>query len=120
MTRRQAEEKGYQFTGSYNWNSETQKTEAARIRQEFGCRACVVFIPSSPLSRGSKSGGYSVYADRTYFAKRRLAEVQKRQTTIPAQRQRLQDEFEQNVAKLEAEQERLAQEAEALIEELGL
>ena len=60
MNKRQAEEKGYEFSGIYTRDTEEAKIKAKEERAK-GNKAIVVFEPSNKLSRGGGCGGFSVY-----------------------------------------------------------
>ncbi len=60
MNEKQAVQKGYVFTGAYSHDKEEMKARAAAERAK-GNKACVMDVPASPLSRGSRGMGYSVY-----------------------------------------------------------
>jgi hypothetical protein len=60
MNKRQAQQKGYVFTGAYSHDKEEMKERAAKERAK-GNKAMVVDEPPSKYSRGSRGMGYSVY-----------------------------------------------------------
>lgn len=62
MNERAAREAGYEFTGIYvrSFEHEEAKSRAKKLREE-GNKAIVVKVPDSPLSRGGRGHGYSVY-----------------------------------------------------------
>lgn len=53
-------DKGYQFTGIYEWNHELVKKRAAQLRKE-GHKAVTIYSPGSKYSRSGRGGGWSVY-----------------------------------------------------------
>lgn len=66
MNQETALRKGYETTGHYDF-SRTSEMEAklAEIKGK-GYKALIVFVPSSPLSRGYHGGGYSIVVERRY------------------------------------------------------
>ena len=69
MTEQRAEEEGLSFTGIYSSDKEKVKARIKEERKERPkARIVLVWSPSSKLSRGSCSGGWSAYADETKYS----------------------------------------------------
>jgi hypothetical protein len=77
MNERQANEKGYSYTGIYARYKNEVQVRLDKIRSN-GYRAVMVTVPDSPYSRGVIGVGYSVYAERKYFTDKERQELQKR------------------------------------------
>lgn len=60
MTKQQAQEKGYTFSGYYDTDRAAIKDRAAHLRAE-GHSAVMVTVPPSRYSRGGGCEGYSIY-----------------------------------------------------------
>lgn len=75
MTEKQANQEGLRFTGYYGRSKEDAKVEAQTLRI-MGYRAVLVTVPDSPLSRGGRSTGYSVYAEKKYFDYKRMKDIE--------------------------------------------
>jgi len=121
MTDKQACNKGYKFTGYYSNNNEGQKAQATKMRKDFSCHACVVFIPTSPLSksRNSSSGGYGIYADMTYFKKCHLKQIQLALSSFPNHIKVLKETYEKDLLVLQNQQKVCLQKEQDLIKELS-
>jgi hypothetical protein len=65
MNKETALNRGYETTGIYEWSKAEVEPRCAAIRAE-GYKALVVFVPSNPLSRGHRSGGYAVVVEPRY------------------------------------------------------
>lgn len=73
-TEREAKERGYRFTGVYDWDKEKVKT---RQKEFAGYKTLLVNVPSSKLSRSSRGMGYSVYIEPRYFRDREIERLKK-------------------------------------------
>lgn len=74
MNKKQAEEKGYRYTGIYARDREEIKKRAEIIRKE-GYKAITVTVPDSKYSRGGVGVGYSVYVEEKYVINERKKEA---------------------------------------------
>lgn len=75
MTVREAEERGYRFTGIYNFNKE--ETKARKVEYK-GFKTLLVFAPSSKYSRGGGGGGWSIYVEPKYFTMKLIKELEEK------------------------------------------
>lgn len=60
MNKREAESRGYVFTGWYSHNKEEISDRVKELRKE-GNKAVIVTIPRNPLSRSWHGTGWSAY-----------------------------------------------------------
>jgi len=60
MNKKQAEQKGYGFTGVFSSNKEEVKVRIVEEKKK-GNKAVLVNVPPSPYSRGYHGMGYSMY-----------------------------------------------------------
>ena len=78
MNKREAEKQGLNFTGIYSFSKEEVKERIAKVRKDKPkARIVMIWEPSSKLSRGSHSGGWSAYADEKYRAYEQIENAQK-------------------------------------------
>lgn len=106
MNEKQAEEKGYNFTGIYEFDEVPVKDKLEKIRQS-GYKAVMVMVPGSSLSRGGPRRGYSVYAENKYFTdkekidlRKRLAHISPRKLTAWENYQKESDEISEDERKM--------------------
>jgi hypothetical protein len=104
-TERQAENKGYMFTGDFSHDKEEIKDRAEKIRKD-GYKAMVVSKPPDPLSRGHHGTGYSVYAERKFFIDRAIAGLERSLATFPKQFEEMKQRHEREIRELTEEKER--------------
>lgn len=74
---RKAQDEGYVFTGIYGRNKGEVKEKSNEYRKD-GNLVRVITIPDSPLSRGSRGEGYSVYVKKSETTKQKEEEEYKR------------------------------------------
>lgn len=65
MNEKTAKQKGYEFQGGYDFNREVLEPRLAEIKRQ-GYKAVIAFVPSNPLSRGHRGGGYSIMTEPKY------------------------------------------------------
>ncbi|HCY07147.1 MAG TPA: hypothetical protein DHS57_07865 [Erysipelotrichaceae bacterium] len=75
MTVKEAERRGYRFTGVYYLDKEETKARKAEFK---GFKTLLVFEPSSKYSRGFRSGGWSIYAEPKYFTMKLIKELEEK------------------------------------------
>ena len=75
MTVKEAERRGYRFTGVYYLDKEETKAKKAEFK---GFKTLLVFEPSSKYSRGFKCGGWSIYAEPKYFTMKLIKELEEK------------------------------------------
>ena len=63
MNEQQAREQGLEFTGAFGYDKPKLTAEAAELRKQYKCRAVLVTVKPSPLSRGHHGTGWSIYAE---------------------------------------------------------
>ncbi len=100
-TERQAEDKGYQFHGAYDFNKEVIVERAKELRAE-GHKAMIVWSPASRYSRSYHSGGWSIYWKESPIVKARK-ETERKQNQIAyqkAQLTKLHEELDATMAKI--------------------
>lgn len=75
MTIKEAQRRGYQFTGVYSFDKEETKSRKAEYK---GFKTLLVFEPSSKYSRGYRGGGWSIYAEPKYFIVKSIKELKEK------------------------------------------
>ena len=73
-TEKEAIERGYVFTGVYDWDREKVK---ARQKEFTGYKTLLVSVPPSKLSRSSHGMGYSIYIEPRYERDQRAEHFKK-------------------------------------------
>jgi len=77
MNKKQAEERGYRYTGIYSRSKEEIKGRAEGIRKEE-YKAITVTVPDSKYSRGGVGVGYSVYVEERYVIdKQKIKDIER-------------------------------------------
>lgn len=79
MNARQAEEKGYSFTGIYGRDKDEVKARGEVIKKA-GNKTVLVTVPDSKYSRGGRGTGYSIYwieSEKNRSFRLRSAKIQK-------------------------------------------
>ncbi|MFA7708473.1 MAG: hypothetical protein WCX73_05980 [Candidatus Pacearchaeota archaeon] len=102
MREKQAYEKGYNFTGAYERDKEVIKEELKKYKEQ-GYKAVIVEEPDSPLSRGGRGIGYSIYAERKYFIDQEIEQINKRLSYIDTRKQTALEEYNKKIAEIESE-----------------
>lgn len=100
MREKQAEEKGYRYTGSYERSKEKIKEELKEYKEQ-GYKAVIVEVPDSKLSRGYGGMGYSIYAEQKYFIDREVKDINSRLSNIDSRKQNALDEYNKRIAEIE-------------------
>jgi len=105
MNEQKARQEGLSFTGCYERDKESVKEEAKKIRK-LGFKARVVTKYANPLSRGQNTGitGWSVYADKKYFASKALEENKKRKEAIPSRLEKAKEDYKAAVQKIKEDE----------------
>jgi hypothetical protein len=98
-----ARERGYRYTGFYSRSHDEmiEKRDSIRVK---GYKAVLVTIPDNPLSRGIVGVGYSVYVDSNYVRDERIKDLTNRLAQIPGERAFALKEYNEVVAKIDAQQ----------------
>ena len=99
MNEKQARDRGYSFTGVYNFAKEDSVARLDQIKANR-YKAILVYIPTSKYSRGGGSGGYSVYAEAKYFNDIERCDLQVRVAGIPYQREKALDDYQAVLKKI--------------------
>jgi hypothetical protein len=102
MNEVQARQEGLSFTGHYSHDKEEVKANAKKIRDQ-GFNARVVNIPPNPLSRGHHGMGYSVYADKRYFAQETVNDCQRYLDCIESRKIALKTQYDKDLAQIDAD-----------------
>jgi hypothetical protein len=102
MNEVQARQEGLSFTGHYSQDKDEVKANAKKIR-DAGFNARVVNMPTSKLSRGSHSMGYSVYADKRYFAQQTIDDCNRYLNCIESRKQHLKEQYEKDLAQIDTD-----------------
>jgi hypothetical protein len=102
MNEVQARQEGLSFTGHYSQDKDEVKANAKKIR-DAGFNARVVNVPTSKLSRGSHSMGYSVYADKHYFAQQTIEDCTRYLNCIHSRKEHLKEQYDKDLAQIEAD-----------------
>jgi hypothetical protein len=107
MNEQTARNKGLQYTGIYERNTESLKPRLEEIRKA-GYKAYIVTVPDSPYSRSSCIGtGYSVYTEPRYQADNAAKTSQQRILFHASRLTSIRARFESEMAK-EMEEENKA------------
>jgi len=104
MKIKEAEEKGYSFTGSYE-RSRERLTEAIKEIKRKGYKCSIVTEPDSKLSRGSIGTGYSIYAEEKYFTDEEINDLNERLSNIEARKIKALKVYEEKVKEIDEEEE---------------
>lgn len=113
MTEKKAIKQGLNLTGCYSRSKEIAKAKAARIRS-MGFHAVVATVPDSPLSRGPKGVGYSVYAEDKYFVNKELIRRTEQLAEIPFRKEAAKLQYQEQLAKIEGEYSKILKRIEEL------
>lgn len=108
MTESSARRQNLSFTGYYSHSREEMKEKASELRKTYGCRAVLVNTPS----------GTSVYADRVYFLKNNLKNVQETLNNMDQRRKYEETKFLERMKELDNEEEKLKESLKKLKENL--
>ena len=100
MREKQAEEKGYRFTGSYGRDKDEIKERAKEYKAK-GYKVVVVDEPDSKLSRGGGGMGYSVFAERKYFIDQEVIKLEKILSSVELLKQNALDEYNQKLSAID-------------------
>ena len=114
MREKQAEQKGYRFTGSYERDKDTIKERAKEYKKE-GYKIIICEVLDSPLSRGPRGTGYSVYAEPKYFIDKEIQEINRKLSQIDNRKQDALDEYNKKLAEIDKEKEEMEERLKELI-----
>lgn len=95
MNKRDAVNKGYQFTGSYNRDKEIIVTEIAELKSQ-GFKVVIV-----PAKTHGYNSGYSVYAEPKLFLTRQQAQYKKRVDDQESRMEFLLEKHRKEIAELQ-------------------
>ena len=113
MKEKQAEQKGYSFTGSYERDKETIKEKAKEYKKQ-GYKVVICDVPDSKLSRGGRGMGYSIYAEPKYFIDREIESIKTRLEQVDTIKQLALDDYNKKIAKIDNEKEIMEKRLEEL------
>jgi hypothetical protein len=100
MNEQQARQSGYSFTGVYTRDRGEVGIRRDALTKE-GYKAVIVTVPDSPLSRGPKGTGWSVYAERKYFVDKEKTDLRQRLSMIEPRKERAQKKYEEELVLIE-------------------
>jgi DNA repair exonuclease SbcCD ATPase subunit len=106
MKEREAEQKGYRFTGSYERSKEEIKERAEEYKKE-GYKVIICTVPDSPLSRGGVGTGYSIYAEPKYFIDKEIKDINNRLSRIDKRKQDALEKYNKEIEDIENDKRRL-------------
>jgi len=101
MREKQAEEKGYRYTGIYARNRDELKL---RITEEFkskGYKAVICEVPDSKLSRGGRGMGYSIYAELKYLIDEEIRKISRELGNINNRKQEALEEYNRKILEID-------------------
>jgi predicted xylose isomerase-like sugar epimerase len=113
MKKLEAIKAGYQFTGMYKRDKEEVQAEVRELKKQ-GYKAVVVTEPDSPLSRGPKGTGYSVFAEQKYLRVKELQDNEKRMSYIGERKRMALDEYQRTLREIEDDEQQIREEIERL------
>jgi len=121
MTEDEARDRGYSFTGVYEYHKEDLVLRAAEMKAK-GYRTVVVPSRASGYERhaGVKRGmvlGYSLYAGRRYFVDQSIHDIQVEMQGIPKRRSYLLGEYNRLLSEVNAREARLTSHLTGLLNE---
>jgi len=102
MNEKQAQQKGYRFTGDYERDKEELKERAQEYKKQ-GYKIIICTVPDSPLSRSGVGVGYSIYAESKYFIDEEIKKLTQRLDQIDNRKQTALDEYNKKVVEIEEE-----------------
>jgi len=114
MREKQAEQKGYSFIGDYGRDKEKIKERAKEYKAK-GYKVVVCDVPDSPLSRGGRGTGYSIYAEQKYFVDQEIERLQKLLSHIDSRKQDALNEYNKKIAEIENEKEKMEERLKELV-----
>jgi len=103
MNERIAIERGYSFTGHYEFLKDNLKSPLEKIRKQ-GYKAVVVTNSSYEFRGAVRHGGYSIYADQRYFTDRQKAEATSRLSRIQSRRILALKNYHEELAKIKEDE----------------
>lgn len=105
MNKKQAESKGYRFTGVYESDKEKVIARRDELKQK-GYKAIVVTVPPNKLSRGFHGDGYSLYAEQRYFNDEEIVTLKQRLSQIGDRKARALKSYQADIALIEDDEQR--------------
>lgn len=114
MREKQAEQKGYMFTGSYERDKEIIKERAKEYKQK-GYKVIICDVPDSKYSRGPRSMGYSIYAEPKYFIDEEIKRINRSLSLVDSEKQEALDEYNKKIAKIDKEKEEMEKRLKELV-----
>ncbi len=77
MNEQQARNRGYSFSGCYEWSKEKLAEKLESYKDE-GYKAVIVTVPDSKYSRGIPETGYAIYIEHKFFSTREKKDLSER------------------------------------------
>ena len=92
MTEKTAKAKGYEKTGIYAFDVMEVQPQLNEIKAK-GYKAVLVFVPSNPLDRGHRSGGYAVLVEPRYNTNKAIEWSQQALASLSFARQKALEDY---------------------------
>jgi len=115
MNEKQAQQKGYRFTGDYERDKESLKERANEYKKQ-GYKVVICAVPDSPLSRGVVGVGYSIYAEEKYFIDKEVKELETRLNEIDDRKQLALNEYNNKISLIDKNKERMEERLKSLLD----
>lgn len=100
MKESDARKMGYRFTGNYGRDREEVKKDLKEYKSK-GYKAVLCTVPDSPLSRGYRGTGYSIYAEPKYFIDKEIKDIKCRLGNIENRKQYETDKYNEKIAEID-------------------
>jgi hypothetical protein len=100
MNEKQASERGYGNTHSYDRNYDKIEEKRDELRKK-GYKAVIVKIPDNPLSRGPIGCGWSVYVERRYLVEKEIEDLRMRLEGIENRKEYARKNYETELERIE-------------------
>jgi len=114
MNEKQAQQKGYSFTGDYERDKEELKERANEYKKQ-GYKVVICTVPDSPLSRGGVGVGYSIHAEEKYFIDREVKKIEIKLSHIDNEKQDALNEYNNTIAEIDSNKEKMENRLRSLL-----